>query len=913
MQKTWKIALSFSILLAGLNAAPRGLLSGVAAAPAPASGSPRVVHQFDFDERGEGNLESLPKYWVPLPHPSFPNFAGATFDFKVGHTAPPSFHIAAAGRDAACIYNGPETRVTAGVGYRIAGFVLLDRMEHARACISAVYLDAAGRAVVETQERSEYLHAKLNPTNQTWLPIELHLQPAPENARTIGVIAWVLQEATWDTSARTRRSVHRVDVHGGAWFDDITIFALPKFDFGIIQKVGSRFEANPSNVVSEGIPAKLRFAASELESADLLAELLIRDANDREVRSGRFSGRDKAELPVEDLPPGWYRAHLEVSAAGNRIVSRELSFLRLAALRGSQSENDVVSQFDARGLRDVRRSAAASFGLELHDVQELDANITRRLVDEQIAGALTIPVWPGVGDDIDTLRHKRHRDLIRDLARDGHSLTGVLAQTPREISEAYGAYTRSVFDLLADDPSGWQPLLAAVAAPYAAAFRAWQIGPSDGGDTTVAEQKQKAAAQVRAALDSYVLSPRLAMMVRGSDAAEMPPEVENLRVLLDSRWSLDTIRETVAETGKLGHEHLAVLVPPLDRGEYARVPRLSDWAKRMIVARHAGADVVYAPQTWSADSHDRQRVAAPTEDFIVFRTLADALGDALPGPPLPLGHGITGLSFFSGTRAVVAVWDARTGHKPRELALTWAPGATVIDLWGMEIPQTTDASGRRTIQISSTPMLILGADKSLVSLAASMTLSPIVADAADEQIAAKIEWTWAGSATITGICEINAPPHWEAVPRSFRFALSPRKPEVFPMVLRHAHNESVGEKELVAKCVTDDGTTLQIPLRMTLEFPGLEVRGAALVEGNDLLLRQTVRNVGAEPFHLRGSAAVPGRERQYRPFVNLLPGQVQAAEYRFRDAANLIGRRALLSIRELNDGTGMHSLELQIP
>lgn len=874
-----------------------------------------MLHRFDFDERASGNLESLPKYWVPLPHPSFPNFVSATFDFQVGNAAPPSFHIAAAGRDAACIYRGPDTRVVPGIGYRIAGYVRPDRLEYARACISAVYLDDKGGVLVETQERSAFLRGSPGRApHSEWLPIELYLPPAPTEARTIGLIAWVLQEATWETAARTRRTVDRVDVHGGAWFDDITVFALPRFDFGIVQESAAGVVPNRANVVADGARAKVLFSTSEHESADLAVDLSIRDAEQNERRRAHFPANEpnaKAELPVHDLPPGWYQAELEVSAAGSRIVARTLSFVRLAPLHGLRSRESGGSASTAGA--DARSRFSHSFGLELHDVRQLDPDTTRQLIRHQLAGAMTVPVWPGIGDDIDPTRQRRQRDLIQHLARDGYSLTALLSQPPREISEAYGGYTRSILDLLADDPSAWQPLLAAVAAPYSATFRAWQIGPSDAVHTAAHEQQESALHQLRAALDSYVLNPRLALAMPSTQAAIPPANIEHLRLRLDPRMSLAAIRQAVLEAVQLGHEQIQVLAPPLDRSDYARIPRLADWAKRLLVARHSGTDVVFVPQTWNADFSDRQRVAAPTEDYIIFRTLADVIGDALPGPQLALADGISGLSFYSGNQAVLAIWDERGGPKPRQLSLSCGEEAQAIDLWGTELPAAADGLGRRSVPLTSTPVLIFGANRALIDLAASMRLSPEIADAGDEQIAAQIQWTWSGDSTTTGLCDVQSPANWEATPRAFRFALSPEKPEAFPLVLRHAHNESIGEKEFVARCRTDDGVLIEIPLRIRLHFPSLEVRGAAMIEGHDLLLRQTVRNVGNELIHLRGSAAVPGRERQYRPFVNLLPGQVQAAEYRFTDAADLIGRRALLSIRELNDGTGMHSLELTIP
>ena len=93
----------------------------------------------------------------------------------------------------------------------------------------------------------------------------------------------------------------------------------------------------------------------------------------------------------------------------------------------------------------------------------------------------------------------------------------------------------------------------------------------------------------------------------------------------------------------------------------------------------------------------------------------------------------------------------------------------------------------------------------------------------------------------------------------------------------------------------------------------MDVFGLALVESQKLLLRQTVTNRSADVLSFRATANVPGRQRQYRPIANLGPGDSQTVEYRFSNAHNLIGRQVQLSLRELNDGSRVHSFELRVP
>ena len=72
-------------------------------------------------------------------------------------------------------------------------------------------------------------------------------------------------------------------------------------------------------------------------------------------------------------------------------------------------------------------------------------------------------------------------------------------------------------------------------------------------------------------------------------------------------------------------------------------------------------------------------------------------------------------------------------------------------------------------------------------------------------------------------------------------------------------------------------------------------------------------NRSKKPLHFRGAASVPGSERQYRPFVNLQPGETQTVEYHFSNGAGLAGSTVRLALREVADGPRVHNLELTVP
>ncbi len=311
-----------------------GGVGGVSATP-PAGGSrsKRVVHYFDFDERDQGNLENVPKYWTAVRIEGFPKFAQGTFDFGVGKTAPPSFHLASEGRNAAYRYAGPDTDVRENSEYRIEGYIRPEGLSHGRACLGAYFLDAFDHPLVGTLVRSRYVGGPGEPAE--WHTVELNLPAAPPEARTIGLSVWVLQGSFWDLGVPMRRHIQRVDVFGGAWFDDITIHALPRVEITTTA---------PGNVLAPGEPQELQIILADDEDAELEARLLITDADGTVVETRQVSAVTTGpvtptSIPLDHLPPGLYRARLDVLADLALNTSRAVTFARLAPLHREGAGN----------------------------------------------------------------------------------------------------------------------------------------------------------------------------------------------------------------------------------------------------------------------------------------------------------------------------------------------------------------------------------------------------------------------------------------------------------------------------------------------------------------------------------------------------------------------------------------------
>ena len=840
---------------------------------------------FDFDERDEGNLERIPKHWAPLRARDFPSFAVGEFDEHVGRLAPPSFHLQSSGRNVAFQYAGPELRVRLEAEYRLEGFIRPDRLTHARTCLSACYLTRQGDAILDTLVRSRY--AGSESAGDEWARLELFLPPAPPDAYTISVIAWLVQENLWEEGPPSHRRIDRVDVHAGVWIDDLTVYRLPRVILGT---------SSPGNVLSEKDPARLNVLVSDVEFGPLTARLSITDASGQEVLNQsipvvRTEGVGPIPVSVESLGPGVYRGRLEVFAGETRLLSRWLQFVRLSPSARSSEH------------------AAKSFGIVLDPERSASAETEIALLRRQVARSVKAPIWSGGrGGSAPSRGDRSGTMLLHELAKDGFALTAVVSGLPPGLVPRNGDGRRSISDWLDDDPATWQSAFGEAGAPYAGVVRWWEIGEGAVSPSAFA----KASRNLREALRSYTLLPRLAATISTlDDPAAVDGETEMITCGIAPDAAEDAVRDRIAQIKARNFDETSVLVEPLPAETFDRRERLGRWAKQLIVARHAGAETIYVPQTWRAWGSVAGDVVEPLEEYVLLATLADQLGDAQPGPVVPLVGGARCLAFFRGDEAVVALWDDDAPPEGAEHAIQLGAASRAIDLWGRITPLTRDDLGRHVVQLTSTPLLVDGVQRWLMEFVSSLTVTPSQVEPGNAQVRHRLESSYRGQIPAVGRGELVLPSTWELGPLPFSFLFGSGRNDPVHFTVRYSHREPAGRRLLTARLWFEHPDYFaEIPLAIDVGLNGIVVQGVAFLEGDDLVVQHRVKNEGAEVAHFRGSIAVPGRERHSRPFANLRPGDVQSVEYRYRDAAELRGRSVVVGLRELNDGPRVHNLEL---
>lgn len=855
----------------------------------PFDGS-RIVHHFHFNERAEGNLEELPRYWEPLHLPGFPRFTAGSFDLKVGHTMPASFHLAGNGRNVAFQYTGPETRVRENTDYRIVAHLRPDHLDSARACLAAYYLDHARRPLLESMVRSRWIGEPAD--RDSWVRVELFLPPAPSEAYSIGLSAWVMQESAWNPRSSAQRHLSIVNVNAGMWLDDIVVFALPFVSLNT---------PAPGNVLGQDDAPELQVVLADQHYQGLVGELTIDDAAGRRIDTREIS--TTAESPavptlidLSAYAPGVYQAILHVRTRERVIVTRTLRFAKLAS----------TFRFADRGAR--------AFGVTLDPAERAEPETEDRMVRRCGVQSLKLPVWSGLPDEAPLPEAKAAHDRwLQGLLKDGFLLTGVFAGVPAELLRGESPYTRSLIDLLAEHPALWESSLGAVVAPYASTFRAWQLG-GDGWHAPLGTEKLfKAVDQLSPSMRRFVTAPHLIAPVSATVEATQPqPAFDQLVIHLPVETQTEWMPRQLAPWRDAFTGKLSVSVPLLPADQFERSARLADWAQRLIAARHLGAETVFVPQPWTVRPSTHQPITEPLEEYVVLRTLADMLGEARPAQHFMLSSTAHGYAFQHGGETLLAAWDAGAPPQGTVFPLQLGSANRQVDIWGTAHPLQRDGQDRQLVRLTTAPTLIDRVDGWLIDVYTSLKLTPDFLESGREAGGAVLE-VGHSSRTVSGQLTLRAPRDWDISPRQFELNVVPGRSQKLMMDIRVAHNAPAGPTILRAEIRFSDGLYMEVPLPVEFGLSDVEVRGMAWLDKEDLMIRHEIRNRSTNKLHFRGSALVPGRERQYRPITNLLPGEKQIVEYKFRDGEALIGALIRLELRETNDGPRTHTLELRVP
>lgn len=851
--------------------------------------SHRVVKQFDFDERDDGNFERLPRYWFVVRAAGYPRHTAdqTAFDDAFATSGKYSLRMKSDGGSAAVILQKGAIAAIPGADYVVSAMVRTAGANHARARLVGYFLDDSGRAIAASRDSSPLLTSE-----DRWQQVQVRLGGDHPDAAWIILRLELLQADQYRPARLGHHELYPQDIDVTAWFDDVVIFQLPRIELTTQSVTG---------VIRQPQKPTLDLEVRDLTGDRLTAELEVYDHAGQRVdaQSRAFDGRQSPSWRwtprIEQL--GWYWVDLRVSGPQGLVGRRAAAFLWLPEL-------------SSRG-----RAEAGRLGV----ISERDSTELRRLLPEMVSAlgvdGVVTDVWrqSTTMDELKSIEQGPD-EVIARLLNDRRKLTLSLSGVPVELAAIAGVDADKPMSLFDKAPETWLPILRSTLVRYGQNVNRWQIGRTGSDEAFWNESLGSWHAKAVARFSSLV--PQAELVVPWSVQQE-DPVIEPLP-MLSMNVPVSVMPEHLgAYLNTTDIAGRTVVLESLDPQQFDHTQRVQDMTLRLIEAWRAGPGEIYLRQPWN-QAPARQTTALPDPLAGVLANMVYLLGERRVVGPMDVASGVRCYILDGPAGGALVIWTHGAQASEVDLDLFLGDKPERIDVWGNRSPLEV-RDGRHRLAVGRQPVFVEGIDAKLARFRAGLVLKPDFVESSFKQHAIELQITNPWPMSVSGRVRLEGLDRWTINPRSVQLDIPAGKTISLPVDVSFPVSELAGEKHITAlmQLQADRSYELSMNLRLTLGLRDIDYHPTLSVhkteQGDDLVISALVTNRGQEPRTLYAFANAPNHPRLQRLIVRLAPGESTLRQFRLVGAAGeLSGQQVRVGLREL-DGTAMINQLLPVP
>ena len=847
----------------------------------------RVMQTFDFEERQFHYLDK-PMYWHKVTdRVGFAHYATGMLNSQRSRSGQYSFKLACDGSSIGFQYDRRRIHAKPGSDFQVTTFVYLENAVTARAQIGCALTDRTGKVIPGSRGTSR-LVGSTETEAEGWRRLDVFVPGNFPEAKFITIDLWLLQEEQWNQGDHLETHIFQRDVHAAAWFDDITVYQLPRVVLNT---------SVPGNVFTGEQVVSLNVQVEGVSSLDYQVRLTVRSADDELIRdehwtlAGIEGAAKEHNIELPELTPGLYRAELAIMSADLMIAARKLAFCKLAPLSAPLS------------------TSGRDFGTVSLDIDSGDWDTAITMTRLLNARFLKRPVWRRQPDQPGAIISTADFDTkLIELQQSNIALVATFAEVPDDLAMQLSAGRRALLDVLSQDVDVWRSQVATVLVQYARQVPYWQIG----ADSHVPEHRWDP--RIRSVVDT--LRKEFTKVVSGT-LLTVPVSslfrvnrsqlgTANVALMVSNVINPEQIPDYLEGFRRRELKNIWVTIEPLDAEQYGREYLLIDFAKRVAFAKKALAQAVFVNHPWHQSGHKAQMLTEPTELFVVFRTLADQLGGARYMGQFDIAPGIPALIFDRNGQGCLFTWnndhDPHSGAAPPEVKVALGGEPAMTDLFGNRtIPKTT--KGLTHLQITHWPVLLTDINIPLAMLRAGLELSPPVVEASITRQRLNLRFVNPFNVPISGRLRFmvgqSFGKNWTIEPQSFSFALQPQQLFEQAIAMKFPRNELGGPKQLGAFFNIDADRTYSIAASVPFEIrlAGIDVSiFTRRVQDTDMLIQMVVTNDGEDEVSLNSFICLPDGDYRELAISRLQPGASVPKNFLVRNAAQWLGKYARIGL-----------------
>ncbi len=870
--------------------------AGTAAAqlsPAPATPADpsRVLHTFDFEERGQGNTEDLPMYWQKVSGIEFPHYVTGRITTDRHRSGTHSFRMDLDGGNCTYRYEPGRIHVQAGARYRVEALCQTTALSHARARVSAYFTDIDLHPLPATVRHSDLYSG--DSTEDGWHTMAVEVTADAPDAAFLVVQMELLQPDQYASTSLGQRSLFLQDVHGTAWFDDVSISQVPEVTLST---------NSPINIFHKSDVATLIAQVDDRSADDLTVQLQVTDSQGRRVyqRTGDDAastsqplgpGLRKMTIALPAVTPGWYRASLITTSHGVLVGQQSLDWVRLA-------DDDPATVPDPR------------FGVIATDLPADAWSQLPRLLPLLSVGRVKLALWSKTSD-IQQMDAAVLDKLFDNLRQEGIFARGCLLSLPPKLAESLNG--SGWLQLLTARDDAWQEQLSFLISRNANHFERWQLGADGTDDFANNQDMQKVYAKVRGKYAGLLDKPDLAMPYPMS--YELPtPLPASLALSVPPSILPSEIPLYLQELQ--GHDaNLSVSLSSVDAEAYDRETRIRDMVQRVVCSIAGGATQIDLPLPLEPHTHGERVTYEPTEMVVIQHTLLSTLGGAVFRGKLPLADDIDAYLFDKAGQGVLVLWDKNDVVEAQPLAVNLGEHPARVSLWGNVSPllhagaPDPSGSGQVLLKVGRMPIILTGIDSEMGQLRASVSFDQPLIESSFTPHTRHVRFSNPYTSPIGGVLRLRGPLGWTMNPPTFTFTLNPGETFDHEVAIEIPYNSVAGKNVVVAdfNLQAERHSRFTVPVNLMLGLTDVGTQSMAYRDGRDVVVQQMVSNYGEQPIRYSAFATFPGRPRIERLVSSLGPGRTVIKKYRFNDvpqnkpAKIRVGLKETEGTRILND------------
>jgi len=917
----------------GLPASPPGEPVVTSEVQRPAAAG-RVVQIFDFEERAF-NAEPVPRFWVRAQHdlptrerPGFPPWNQGAFSDKASASGAMSVYLPVSGGNTSLRLGANVIPIFPDADLLISAKVRTDRLKVAKAVLAARLVDQSGNAVDGSEMRTEPISSPSG-----WSEVSVRMLRTPPAGAYVQIELLVLQPSEFaDEAVIGHHRVVEQDLSGGAWFDDVAVYQLPRLSIAMRDTLP---------VVVAPAQPELVATVRDLAGERLIATIDVRD--DRgvvvdQLRRELTPGGGLVSYSPSITRLGWYGVELTVAGEQGPRHRATTAFV-------------VVPKDLNRGLQQLtqsQRTLTSPFVLLSPTITARHVPSAASMLAVSGAGGVnlgTMPMLTAAFRQQILTKSSPYVDFLEALFVAGYRVDLTVKDLPGELAVQLKLDPDDPLALAMADESIWLPRLQEVVDRYGQRIGAWHFGalPFAVGNPAP-QQTLPRLAKLQAMLSKLTPGPVISLPWR----ADWPPLTDMYSslpgrtapvVVLPGGIALRDVGAAIGPfvVNAASAAPVTIVLQHAEAQEFGHASAVADLTRRAVLAwatldpaaatakgALALAEVarLALPDPWQVNESDD---LVPTATLAAFANLSRRLqGRSFVGD-IETTPGVTALVFAgadagSSTPGMIVAWNSSaeapasgslSGLGPTLNAYLGEGAITVADVYGnTAAARPADANKLYRIGVGDAPVFIEGVDPALVRFIAGYKISPDFAPAVaathEHQIVLTNPWPARISGTIQLVLDdASRARGWNYNPvTAITFAIAPGETVRLPFSMNFPPSEESGRRSINA-IVRLTADRQYPPMRMSASIDiGLADMDLVVVtalspgaDGPDVIVTATVTNTGTRPRTLQVDATAPQQSQQRQPVSELGAGESAARRFVFTGAAKMLsGKRVRVSL-----------------